>query len=84
LTGPAIDQPWDAAPHGPAKVTVSEEGVMLTIDLKRVDPRFTGELSENFKVALDADVLAALPTRSLAFAVTPEYVFHHLGVRART
>jgi hypothetical protein len=84
LTGPTIDQPWDAEPHGPARVAVSESGAMLTIDLKRVDPRFSGELSRTFKTVLDASVLAALPTRSLAFQVSPEYVFHSLGVRPRT
>jgi len=84
LTEPVIDQPWDSERHGPAKVAVTESGVMLTIDLKRVVPRFSGELSEEFKIELDADVLAALPTRSLAFEVSPEYVFHSLGVRART
>lgn len=34
-------------------------------------------------MTVPADVLAALPTRSLAFAVSPEYVFHMLGVRVR-
>ncbi|HEX7824853.1 MAG TPA: hypothetical protein VF477_08135, partial [Mycobacterium sp.] len=83
LAGPAIDQPWDSERRGPAKVALTESGVMLTIDLKRVDPRFSGKFSEEFKVDLDDDVLAALPTRSLAFEISPEYVFHSLGVRPR-
>ncbi|HWF42590.1 MAG TPA: hypothetical protein VN683_10960 [Acidothermaceae bacterium] len=33
--------------------------------------------------SLPDDVLAALPSRSLAFGVTPDYVFHMLGVRVR-
>jgi len=35
------------------------------------------------KTSLPDDVLAALPSRSLAFGVTPDYVFHMLGVRVR-
>lgn len=83
LAGPAIDQPWDAERHGPARVAITESGVLLTIDLKRVDPRFNGEFSEDFKTDLAPEVLEALPTRSLAFPVAPEYVFHSLGVRVR-
>jgi hypothetical protein len=80
---PAIDQGWDDVQRGPAKVEITESGVTLTIDLKRVDPRFHGEMSETFKTELCADVLAALPNRSLAFEVSPDYVLHSLGVRAR-
>ncbi|WP_029116100.1 hypothetical protein [Mycobacterium sp. URHB0044] len=84
LTQPVVDQAWDAAQHGPAKVVIDESGVVLTIDLRRVDARFHGEVSETFKTDLSADVLAALPKRALSFDVSPEYVFHSLGVRART
>ena len=83
LKGPAIDQRWDAAQEGPAKVAISDSGVLLEIDLSRVDARFHGHLSLHYKTSIPDDVLTALPTRSLAFAVSPEYVFDLLGVRVR-
>ena len=55
----------------------------LDVHVKRVDSRFHGELVLYFKTPLTDDVLAALPVRSLAFDVTPEYVFHMLGVRVK-
>ena len=84
LKGPAIDQRWDAPHDGPAKVEISETGMRLDLDVHHVDPRFRGELSLQFPMSLPDNVLAALPSRSLAFAVAPDYVFHLLGVRART
>jgi hypothetical protein len=83
LTGPAIDVRWDATPEGPAKVAISEAGVRLELAVNRVDPRFHGDLTLEFKTELTDDLLAALPRRSLAFGVSPEYVFHMLGVRVR-
>jgi hypothetical protein len=83
LNGPAIDQQWDAAQEGPAKVAISDSGVLLEIDLSRVDTRFHGQLSLHYKTSIPDDVMTALPTRSLTFAVSPEYVFHMLGVRVR-
>jgi hypothetical protein len=83
LKGPAIDQRWDAEQIGPARVKISDAGVALDIDVGRVDPRFRGDLSLNYKTHIPDDVLAALPSRSLAFAVSPDYVFHMLGVRAK-
>ena len=55
----------------------------LTIDLPHVDPRFDGDLSLHFPMTLPNDAVAALPSRSLAFPVSAEYVFHMLSVRAR-
>jgi hypothetical protein len=83
LNGPAIDQRWDAEQTGPAKVTISDSGVLLDLDIKHVDPRFHGQLSLQYRTSIPDDVLAALPKRSLAFAVDPAYVFHMLGVRVR-
>jgi hypothetical protein len=84
LKVPAIDQRWDATQSGPAKVTLSEEGVKVDIAVSHVDPRFHGELTLRYKKPLTDEVLAQLPARSLAFDVSPEYVFHLLGVRAKT
>jgi hypothetical protein len=83
LKGPAIDVRWDAPDEGQANVTISESGLLMELEVNRVDPRFHGHLSLDFRTPLADDVLAALPKRSLQFAVTPEYVFHMLGVRVR-
>ena len=83
LKGPAIDRRWDDQNDGPAKVAVSDAGVQFDLDLNRVDPRFRGHLSLKYKTSLPGDVLAALPSRSLAFGVSPDYVFRMLGVRVR-
>jgi hypothetical protein len=83
LHGPAIDHRWDDDDGGPAKVTIAESGVMLTIDIRRVDPRFHGELSLHYQTSVPDDVLAQLPTRALSFTVAPAYVFQLLGVRVR-
>lgn len=83
LNGPAIDVRWNAPQEGPAKVGTSESGVRLELAVNKVDPRFHGDFSLEFKTALTDDVLGALPVRSLAFDVGPEYVFHMLGVRVK-
>ena len=84
LKQPAIDQRWDATQDGPAKVAISDSGVQLTIDLRHVDARFSGDLSVEFPIVLPDHVIGSLPSQSLAFPVSAEYVFHMLGVRART
>lgn len=84
LKGPAIDRRWDDPKDGPVRVEIAESGVGMDIDIGHVDPRFRGHLSLRFKTSLPDDVLAALPSRSLAFGVPPDYVFHLLGVRVRT
>jgi hypothetical protein len=83
LKGPAIDACWDAADEGPAQVTINEAGLKMELEVNRVDPRFHGHLSLDYRTPLSDDVLAALPKRSLNIGVTPEYVFHMLGVRVR-
>lgn len=83
LKGPAVDVRWDPAPEGAATVEISESGVRLDVEVHRVDPRFRGDLSLDFTTPLTGDVLTALPRRSLAFDVSPEYVFHMLGVRVK-
>jgi len=83
LKGPAIDRRWDDPQDGPVRVEISESGVQTDIDIGHVDPRFRGHLSLRFKMSLPDDVLTALPSRSLAFGVPPDYVFHLLGVRVR-
>jgi hypothetical protein len=83
LKSPAVDARWDAPDEGPAKVTISDAGLQMDLAVNRVDPRFHGHLSLDFRTPVSDDVLAALPKRSLEFGVSPEYVFHMLGVRVR-
>jgi hypothetical protein len=84
LKGPAIDRRWNDPKDGPARVEVSGAGMRLELQLHRVDPRFRGDLSLQYKMNVPDDVLEALPSRSLAFGVSPDYVFHLLGVPVRT
>ncbi len=83
LKAPAIDALWSAANDGPVKVAISESGVQLSLAVNQVDPRFHGDLALTFKTDIASDILAALPRRSLALTVEPEYVFHVLGVRVK-
>ena len=79
--GRAIDQPWSAAQAGTVKGTLSESGLLLEIaDLAQVDPEFSGHLSLTYKADLSADILARVPTRTLAFDVPPKFVYSVLGI----
>ena len=79
--GRAIDQPWNAPQSGTVQGTLSESGLLLEIaDLTQVDPEFSGHLSLNYKAELPADVLARVPTRTLAFDVPPKFVYSVLGI----
>lgn len=80
LSGRTIDQRWDATQQGAVTAELSTAGLSLDVDLPAVDPRFSGELSMHYKVAIPDDVLMRLPVRSLAFDVPPEYVFRAVGV----
>lgn len=80
LAGPTVNVRWDAPQTGAAKVEISATGLQVDVDVAQVDEKFTGELSLHYKVAIGQDVLAALPRRSLAFDMPPEYVFRAVGV----
>lgn len=80
LAGPTVNVRWDAPQTGAAKVEISSTGLQVVVDVARVDPKFSGELSLHYKVAIPADVLSGLPCRSLAFDMPPEYVFRAVGV----
>lgn len=49
LAGRAIDQRWDAPQDGPAKAEISSSGVTVNLDVGRVDPAFSGQLSLHYK-----------------------------------
>jgi hypothetical protein len=80
LAGPTVNARWDAPQTGAAKVEISSTGLQVDVDVAEVDEKFSGELSLHYKTPLTADVLAALPLRSLAFDMPPEYVFRAVGV----
>ena len=81
LAGRAIDQRWSAPQEGAATADFSAEGLQINVSIGRVDPRFTGQLSLQYKCTIPEDVLFALPTRSLVFDVSREYVTRALGVQ---
>lgn len=80
LAGRAVDVRWDEANDGAAKAEISSTGLQVDVDVAKVDPKFSGELSLHYKDTIPEDVLTRLPTRSLAFDVPPEYVFRSVGV----
>jgi hypothetical protein len=71
---------WTEANAGAAKAEISSTGLQLDLDVAKVDPKFSGELSLHYKDAIPEDVLAGLPLRSLAFDVPAEYVYRSVGV----
>jgi hypothetical protein len=83
LAGRTIDQEWHAEQSGPVKADISSTGLHIEVDIGRVDPKFDGHVSLNYKTEIGEDVLMRLPRRSLAFEVPPEYVLRVIGVPAR-
>jgi hypothetical protein len=80
LAARTIDQRWYATQAGAVKAELSPTGLLLEANVAEVDPRCTGHLSLHYKDALPEDALLRLPRRSLAFDVSPEYVFRAVGV----
>lgn len=81
--GRTIDQRWDTPQNGAVTAQLSSTGLQLDVDVARVDPRFTGQLSLTYKATIPDEVLSRLPTRALSFDVPPEYVLRAVGVPAR-
>lgn len=80
LAGRTIDQRWDDPQSGTVTAELSDSGLLLDVDIDKIDPRFSGTLSLHYKASIPDDVLARLPRRSLAFDAPPEYVFRAVGV----
>jgi hypothetical protein len=78
----SIDCSWDVD-DGPATASISEKGLLIEIDLRRVDAAFSGTMKLNYKRKIPDEVLAALPTRTLAFPVEPAFVYRAAGVRPK-
>jgi hypothetical protein len=77
----AVDCPWGATEPAPMKIEISPDGVMLDLDVHRVDRSFQGHLSLHYKHGISADILARLPQTSLRQNVSAEFVCRALGVR---
>src|SRR5512139_4129415 len=60
LAGRTIDQRWDAMQQGSVSAELSETGLLLDVDIAAIDPRFSGQLSLHYKVAIPEDVLSRL------------------------
>ena len=80
IAGRAVDQRWDAPQSGTVKAELSTNGLSLDVDINAVDPKFSGELSMQYKVDIPQDVIDRLPRRTLAFDVPPEYVYRAVGI----
>ncbi len=83
LAGPTVDVRWDAPQTGAATAEISPTGLQVDVDVGRIDPRFSGQLSLHYKATIPGDVLTGLPRRSLTFDSTPESVFRAVGVTYR-
>jgi hypothetical protein len=83
LAGPTVDVRWDATQSGTATAEISPSGLRVEADVDEVDQTFTGHLSLHYKLDVPADVLVALPRRSLNFNMPPEYVLRAVGVTYR-
>lgn len=83
LAGAVVDVRWDATQSGTATARISPNGLHVDVDVDEIDQTFTGHLSLHYKLDVPADVLAALPRRSLNFDMPPEYVLRAVGVTYR-
>jgi hypothetical protein len=79
----SIDSHWDTD-HGPGRATITEKGLVIDIDLHRVDEAFSGTMKLNYKKKIPDEVLQKLPTNTLRFPVTPNFVYRAAGVRSRS
>jgi hypothetical protein len=78
----AVDCHWDTPP-GPARATITDNGLKIDIDLRSVDHAFSGTMSLTYKRSIPDDVLHALPATQLSFPVDPVFVYRAAGVRPR-
>ena len=83
LAGAVVDVRWDAMQSGTATAAISPDGLHVDVDVDEIDQTFTGHLSLHYKLDVPADVLVALPRRSLNFDMPPDYVLRAVGVTYR-
>ena len=79
----SVDSHWDTD-HGPARATISDKGLVIDIDLHGVDQAFSGSMKLNYKKKIPDEVLEELPTSTLRFPVTPNFVYRAAGVRPKS
>jgi hypothetical protein len=79
----SIDCHWDTD-HGPATATITNNGLAIEIELRGVDSAFSGTMKLNYKRKIPDEVLQKLPTTTLRFPVTPNFVYRAAGVRAKS
>lgn len=80
LAGRTVDQRWDDSQSGPVTAELSTGGLSLDVDINAIDPQFSGTLTMQYRVDIAPEVIDRLPRRSLAFDVSPEYVYRAVGV----
>jgi hypothetical protein len=83
LAGAVVDVGWGATQSGTAIAEISSTGLRVDADVDEIDQTFTGHLSLHYKLDVPADVLVALPRRSLNFNMPAEYVLRAVGVTYR-
>jgi hypothetical protein len=83
LAGAVVDVGWDATQSGTTTAEIMANGLHVEAVVDEIDQTFTGHLSLHYKLDVPADVLAALPRRSLTFEMPPEYVLRAVGVTYR-
>jgi hypothetical protein len=83
LAGPTVDVRWDATQSGVATAEISSTGLNVDADVDDLDESFTGHLSLQYKLDIPADVLTALPRRTVKFDMPPDYVLRAVGVTYR-
>jgi hypothetical protein len=79
----SIDSHWDTD-HGPTRATITEKGLVIEIDLHSVDAAFSGTMKLNYKRKIPDEVLEKVPTTTLRFPVTPNFVYRAAGVRPKS
>jgi hypothetical protein len=78
----SIDCPWDTN-EGPAAATITKKGLLIDIDLHKVDHAFSGSMKLHYRRTIPDAVLQKLPTTSLRFPVEPVFVYRAAGVRPK-
>jgi len=78
----SIDSHWDIG-HGPGRATITDKGLVIDIDLHAVDNALSGSVKLNYKKKIPDEVLSALPTTTLRFPITPNFVYRAAGVRSK-
>ena len=79
----SVDCTWDSR-TGPARATITEQGLSIKIDLPAVDREFSGTMVLNYKKRIPGEVLQQLPATDLAYALDPVFVYRAAGVRPKT